>query len=95
MSKRIRYTENSDGTQFSSPKFLAGKIWVMAHMNLKTNTFVIQNTETNRHVGASVTFTNKAQGMKKIKQTLVALGVIFDTENRDTSREPTITQNGP
>ena len=88
--KRIRYTENEDGTVLTSPKFLAGKLWVVAYLNLKTNSFSIQNTETLRNIGASVSFKNKADGMKKVKTVLKTLGVVFTDEVRTHDKTETV-----
>lgn len=93
MTKRIRYTENEDGTVLTSPKFLAGKIYVVAYLNLKTGKLSIQNVDTLRNVGETLAFTTKAEGMKKVKTTLKGLGVIFHDEKRNTDKNEEKTLN--
>ncbi len=95
--KRIRYQESEAGLILTSPKLIAGKTIVQVTMNLKTNNFVVKNTETDRHIGSAITFTTKAEGMKKAKTTLKALGVIFadESRNRETTKTyaTTLTAN--
>ena len=86
MTKRIRYSENEDGTVLTSPKYLAGKVFVVAHLNLKTGKLSVQNTDTMRHIGESINFKSKADAMKKAKTILKALGVVFYDEKRVTEK---------